>query len=153
MSQSNQREIPMVSIEMVAMLTNESGTTTPKVRISDDPSVAPVNANASPTVHQGIEAALTTAFWKSEAGDKLSLRQSFTLNDFYYQNDPIYGHNELPSLPRETYQGELLYQRTKGLYAGFNVRYASTYFVDFANTVRADPFAIFGAKIGYDTGR
>jgi iron complex outermembrane receptor protein len=123
------------------------------IRISNDPSVLPVNANASPTVHQGIEAALTTSLWKTTAGDKLSFRQSFALNDFYYKNDPTYGHNELPSLPRETYQGELLYNHAKGFYAGVNVRYASSYFVDFANTVKGDPYTIFGAKIGYDTGR
>ncbi len=123
------------------------------VRISNDPSVLPVNANASPTIHQGIEAALTATFLKTAAGDKLSLRQSFALNDFYYRNDPTYGHNELPSLPRQTYQAELLYQQAKGFYAGLNVRYASSYFVDFANTVEGDPYAILGAKIGYDTGR
>lgn len=122
------------------------------IRISNDPSVLPVNANASPTVHQGIEAALTTSLLKTTAGEKLSFRQSFALNDFYYRSDPTYGQNELPSLPRQTYQGELLYNQAKGFYVAANVRYASSYFVDFKNTVKGDPYTIFGAKIGYDTG-
>lgn len=123
------------------------------IRISNDPTVLPVNANASPTVHQGIEAALTASLWKTTAGDQLSLRQSYALNDFYYENDPLYGDNELPSLPRQTYQAELLYRHAKGFYAAASLRYASSYFIDFANTVKGGSYAILGAKIGYDTGR
>lgn len=123
------------------------------IRISDDPTVLPVNANASPTVHQGIEAALSTTLWRTGEGDRISLRQSFALNDFYFENDPTWGHKELPSLPREAYQAELLYQHRKGFYASVNLRAASRYFVDFANTVEADPYAIVGLKVGYNTDR
>ncbi len=109
------------------------------------------NSNATPTIHQGVEAGLTTRLWQSSAGDLFSLRQAYTLNDFYYEHDTTFGGNKLPSLPNYTYQAELHYQQAKGFYAGVNLRAASTYYVDFANTLKAPSYAIWGATAGYET--
>lgn len=108
------------------------------------------NSNASPTVHQGIEAALSTTFYESDAGDLLTFRQSYNLSDFYYEDDPQFGDNELPSLPKHAYQGELLFQHASGLYAGLNVRTLSGYYVDFANTLHAPSVTVWGARLGYE---
>lgn len=108
------------------------------------------NTNASKTIHQGIEAALTSKLWKNNSGDRLSYRQAYTFNDFYYRNDQRYGQNELPSLPRHVYQGELLFQQAGGFYSGVNVRAMSGYYVDYANTWRAPSAVIWGAKFGYE---
>ncbi|CAD5108407.1 Vitamin B12 transporter BtuB [Pseudomonas carbonaria] len=108
------------------------------------------NANASDTIHQGIEAGLDTRLWESSRGDSIVLRQAYTFNDFYYRNDDEFGDNELPSLPRHYYQAELQYRHSQGFYAGISVRSASSYYVDYANTLKAPSYTIWGAKVGYD---
>ena len=120
------------------------------IRIDPNPNVLPVNANASETIHQGVEAAVQARLWQNDDGDKVTLRQAYTLNDFFYRNDPDFGGNELPVIPRNTYQAELQYSNANGFYAGVNVRTASSYYADFANTLSADPYVLLGAKIGYE---
>ncbi|PWB33900.1 ligand-gated channel [Pseudomonas sp. SDI] len=116
------------------------------------PTTAQVNstANASPTVHQGVEAGLTTRLWQGANGDLLSWRQAYTLNDFHYENDPLFRKNELPGLPKHVYQGELNYQFASGFYAGVNVRSVSSTAVDYANTFYAPSYTLWGARFGYD---
>ena len=111
------------------------------------------NSNASRTIHQGIEAALTSRLWKGDKGDKVTFRNAYTVNDFFYENDPQFGKNTLPGLPVQVYQGELLYQQPGGFYAGVNVRSMSGYYVDYANSVRAPGVSILGAKFGYESDR
>lgn len=107
------------------------------------------NANASPTIHQGIEAALQWRLWQNDAGHSVNLRQTYTYSDFHYRHDPDFGDNLLPSLPDHVYQAELQYDHRLGFYAGVNVRAMSGYFVDYANTLRAPSVTIWGAKLGY----
>ncbi len=106
--------------------------------------------NASPTVHQGLEAGLDARVWKGKGGDNIVLRQAYTYNDFHYKNDPIYGANELPGLPKHVYSAEVQYQHPKGFYAGFNVRATSKTWIDYANSLAAPNYTIFGAKVGYE---
>lgn len=108
------------------------------------------NSNASPTIHQGVEAALTAKILDNEAGDTLTLRQAYNYSDFHYRDDAQFGDNELPSLPKHAYQAELLFQHRSGLYAAVNVRAQSGYFVDFANTLEAPSTTIWGARLGYE---
>ena len=108
------------------------------------------NANAGKTIHQGIEAALTSRLWKGTEGSRLSYRQAYTFSDFYYRDDPRYGRNDLPSLPRHVYQGELLFQQAGGFYAGINTRAMSGYYVDYANSLKAPSAVIWAAKFGYE---
>lgn len=108
------------------------------------------NANASDTIHQGIEAGLDTRLWESARGDQVILRQAYTFNDFFYRDDDEFGSNELPSLPRHYYQAELQYRHPAGFYAGVNLCTASSYYVDYANTLKAPSYTLWGAKVGYD---
>lgn len=107
-------------------------------------------SNGSPTIHQGIEAGLNALLWEGKNGDTLSLRQAYTLNDFYYRHDSTFGDNQLPGLPRQVYQAELQYRQAGGFYAQLNARAASSYYVDFANTLSAPSYTIWGAKVGYE---
>lgn len=106
--------------------------------------------NATPTVHQGLEAGLDARLWKGKGGDNVVLRQAYTYNDFHYKNDPVYGANELPGLPKHVYTAELQYQHPSGFYAGVNARYSSKTWIDYANSLAAPNYTIFGAKFGYD---
>jgi iron complex outermembrane receptor protein len=111
--------------------------------------------NASPTTHQGVELGLDTTLWQERAGSateaphRILLRQSFTYNDFYYNNDPTFHHNALPGIPPEYYQAELIYQHPSGFYVGVNTEYSASYYVDYANTFSNDAYALLGAKLGY----
>jgi iron complex outermembrane receptor protein len=106
-------------------------------------------SNASPTVHQGIEAGLESELWKGRAG-KLSARQSLTFNDFYFRNDAHFGNNTLPGIPRRYYQGELQFEHASGLYVGISAQASSSIQVDYANSFHTHGYAIFGASVGYD---
>ena len=107
-------------------------------------------SNGSPTIHQGIEAGLNALLWEGKNGDTVSLRQAYTLNDFYYRHDSTFGDNQLPGLPRQVYQAELQYRQAGGFYAQLNARAASSYYVDFANTLSAPSYTLWGAKVGYE---
>lgn len=107
-------------------------------------------SNASPTIHQGVEAGLESRLWEGGAAGKLSTRHSFTLNDFRFRRDARFGDNTMPGIPRRWYQGELQYERPNGLYAGVSVQAASRIDVDYANSFKTHGYAILNASLGYD---
>ena len=55
--------------------------------------------------------------------DKLWLNAAYTFNDFRYDNDVLWGDNELPGAPRHFLRAELLYKHPSGLYLGPNVEW------------------------------
>ena len=107
--------------------------------------------NATPTIHQGVEAGLNTRLWDNDSGEQVSLRQVYTYNDFYYRHDPTFGDNQLPGIPKHVYQGEVQYEHPTGFYTGVNVQSASRTAVDYANSFYAPSYTIFGANVGYET--
>lgn len=111
---------------------------------------ATAESNATPTIHQGIEAGLESLLWDGGASGKLSARQSFTLNDFYFRHDTRFGRNTLPGIPRQYYQGELQYEHPSGFYAGVSVQGASKIDFDYANSFKTRGYGIFGASVGFD---
>ena len=111
-----------------------------------------INSNATPTFHEGVEVALNTTLWqeggfsrKSVKGEehRLSFRQAYTLNNFHYRGDGAFGKNQLPGLPRQFYQGELLYEHPSGLYFGLNTQISSSYFVDYDNSFSSKKYFQF----------
>ncbi|MBD1552607.1 TonB-dependent receptor [Pseudomonas sp. C2L12B] len=107
-------------------------------------------SNASPTIHQGIEAGLNARLWQGNHGDVLSLRQALTLSRYYYRHDADFGGNKLPGLPETVYQAELQYQQHSGFYIGLNLRSTSSYYADYANTLKAPAYTLLGMKLGYE---
>lgn len=112
---------------------------------------AAINAafNATPTIHQGVEAGLNTRLWENTSGERVTWRQSYTYNDFYYRHDPTFGDNQLPGIPKHIYQGEVQYEHPSGYYGGVNVLSASRTAVDYANTFYAPSYTLYGATVGY----
>lgn len=107
--------------------------------------------NASPTVHQGIEASLQSLLWERPGTGKLSLRQAYTFSDFHYRDDDTFGDNRLPGIPAHYYQAELRYDWPSGFYAAVNTQMASKVQVDYANSYHADAYAVLGAKLGWNS--
>ena len=54
----------------------------------------------------------------NRAGDRLSLDHSYSLNDFHFDQNAVYGDNRLPGIPVHVYEAQLLYQSPSGFYAG-----------------------------------
>ncbi len=106
--------------------------------------------NASPTIHQGVEAGLNTRLWENDQGDQVRWRQVYTYNDFHYRDDERFGDNALPGLPKHVYQGDVQYQHHSGWYAGVNVQSAARTAVDYANTFYAPSYTVWGANLGFE---
>ncbi|MFJ4142663.1 TonB-dependent receptor family protein [Pseudomonas sp. NPDC089734] len=110
-------------------------------------------SNASPTIHQGIEASLDSTLWQGGAAGKLALRQAYTYSDFHYRDDDRFGDNQLAGIPKHYYQAELRYSHPTGFYVGLNTEHASRIAVDYANSYYADQYTLLGATLGYASPR
>lgn len=116
-----------------------------------------VNARGE-TVHQGIELGGKIDLWEGllvrdeDKQDKLYTHGVYNWSRFRYDGDPVYGNNQLPSLPEHFVKMELIYEHPTGIYFGPNwERVASKYPIDMANTYFADTYNIWGMKVGYKT--
>lgn len=115
--------------------------------------------NADRTVHQGIEAGLGVAFLKNifargGESDKVWLNLAYTYNDFRFDNDALFGNNQLPGAPRHFLRAEVLYKHANGFYIGPNVEWVpQAYYADSANTLSTQAYAIWGLKAGVDDGK
>lgn len=115
-------------------------------------------SNADRTIHQGIEAGVGATIFKGlfdngPAPDKVWLNLAYTLNDFRFDNDARFGNNVLPGAPRHYLRAELLYKHANGFYVGPNLEWVpESYYVDSANTLKTEPYAIWGLKAGVDNG-
>jgi iron complex outermembrane receptor protein len=118
--------------------------------LPDANATTPYELNASPTVHQGVEASLQSELWSRPGVGRLSLRQAYTFSDFHYRDDQRFADNRLPGLPMHYYQGELRYDWPLGFFAAVNTQLVSKVAVDYANSYHADPYALFGATLGYN---
>ncbi|UVL75412.1 TonB-dependent receptor family protein [Pseudomonas protegens] len=118
--------------------------------LPDANATTPYELNASPTVHQGVEASLQSELWSRPGVGRLSLRQAYTFSDFHYRDDQRFADNRLPGLPMHYYQGELRYDWPLGFFAAVNTQLVSKVAMDYANSYYADPYALFGATLGYN---
>lgn len=114
--------------------------------------------NIKRSYHQGIEAGLNIDLLesilcstnKNGVTDHLTFNQTYTLNDFHFDNDPVYHDNRIAGVPIHLYQAELMYSAPCGFYAGPNLQWNITkYPADHANTLFADNYALLGFKMGF----
>ncbi|OAI08990.1 TonB-dependent receptor [Methylomonas methanica] len=110
---------------------------------------------SSTTLHNGVELGLETSLPLDLAalGDNLRLSGNYTWNNFHFDNDPALGNNRLPGVPEHNAFIEALYQHPSGFYIGPNARIVSSNWADFANTLAAKPYALLGARMGWDDGK
>ena len=109
----------------------------------NNPAPATQTTNADKTMHAGIELGLTARLpWH------LEWRQSLLINEFKFDNDNTFGNRNLPGLQKSLLRGELMY-RNHGFYVGPTVEFSpQRYAVDFAETLYADSYTLFGLKAG-----
>jgi len=84
------------------------------LRLADARGVALGAVNAGPTRHLGVE---TAAHWRLlDQGQRLTLNVSGAWNRFYFENDPVFGHNRLAGAPPHVGSAELLYEHPSGFF-------------------------------------
>lgn len=108
---------------------------------------ATVTTNADKTIHRGLELGLTARLPFS-----LESRTSYLLNNFKLDGDATYGNNRLPGIQRQLLRSELLYRGSHFLsnfYFGPTIEWSpERYNVDFAESLYADNYFIWGLKAG-----
>jgi iron complex outermembrane receptor protein len=114
--------------------------------------------NIPRTNHQGIEATLEVEVLRgifvpkqpNHAVDRLTFEQSYTLNDFHFDQNSVYRDNRIAGIPIHVYEAQLLYEGPFGFYVGPNVQCnLSQYPVDEANTLFADSYVLLGFRTGF----
>jgi len=109
--------------------------------------------NADRTTHQGVELGFEVDVlgqaWSEKPETRLVARGAWTYGRFNFDNDAQFGDNALAGLPAQLFRGEWVWQNAAGYYAGPTVEWVpvKTY-VDHANTLSADPYALLGFKFG-----
>jgi iron complex outermembrane receptor protein len=119
----------------------------------DDP-MAPgtsLSANVDKTTHAGLEL-LTGARWLLDDAGRHTLEPllNFTFNHFRFDDDPVYGNNDLPAAPGFVARAELLYRNANGLYAGPTLDVVDDRYVDFNNSYEVDNYSLVGFRSGYE---
>jgi iron complex outermembrane receptor protein len=110
----------------------------------------------SETIHRGIELGanvdvLRDLIVHDQADtDRINVRVLYNWSDFYFNGDPTFGDNRLPSLPEHFFKAEIMYEHPSGIYVGPNLEATfDKYPIDMANTFFADRYTIWGIKAGY----
>ncbi|MFN3558766.1 MAG: TonB-dependent receptor family protein [Brevundimonas sp.] len=102
--------------------------------------------NAGPTIHQGLEAGLD---WRLVPS--LRLRQTYSLSDFTFDGDTVYGDNALPVVPPHLYRAELRYDHPAGWFIAPSVEWSiADSWVDYANTLKAPSYAVANLNAGWE---
>jgi iron complex outermembrane receptor protein len=112
--------------------------------------------NADSTIHQGVEFGVSVTILQNvfvAKDDRFVLRTMYTWNDFFFDNDNVFGDNRLAGIPEHIFRAEIMYMHPSGFYMGPNVEWVpSEYPMDHRNSFFVDPYAIMGVKVGYRTG-
>jgi iron complex outermembrane receptor protein len=116
------------------------------------PFTIPSYRNVDRSRHTGLELGSVLSY-ADVAGDGslFSWRTAYTWSRFRFLDDPVYADNELPGAPRHLVRTELRYDHGAGFWVAPNLDWSPTfYFVDSANTVTNDGYAVLNLKVGYD---
>lgn len=107
--------------------------------------------NIDKTTHTGIEALVGADIKLDETGrHRLTPLFNLTLNNFHFDDDAVWGNNELPAAPNYALRGEVLYRHANGFYAGPTVDLVGKRYADFANSYTIDNYALMGLKAGWE---
>ncbi len=108
-----------------------------------------ITVNADKTMHRGIELGLSGTSAASPTG-RFEWRLNALYNDFRFRDDPTHGDARLPGVPRHAARAQLGYRLSGGTLLAVNAEGASSYAVDFDDTLRASGYVIWGLKASGD---
>ena len=124
------------------------------LQFATDPVSVPASTfNAGLTVNQGVELAGHVELGRNltgpAAGDRLTLRQVWTYNDFHFHNDGQFGDNRVAGLPPHLLRTALSYDRPEGIAVRpFLDWVPQGAWADYANTLRSNAYVTLGMEAG-----
>jgi iron complex outermembrane receptor protein len=116
----------------------------------DDPGApgTSLSTNVDDTVHAGLEALVGASFALGN-GDSIQPLINLTVNEFSFDDDSVYGNNELPAAPGYAIKGEVLYRSANGFFVGPTFDIVDERYADFQNTYTVDSYELLGLRTGY----
>jgi iron complex outermembrane receptor protein len=108
--------------------------------------------NIDKTTHSGIEA-LFSANLALSRNRSVEPLVSVTLNDFSFDNDAVYGSNDLPAAPDYVVRGEVIYRHGNGFYIGPTFELVGDRYADFVNSYTVDSYHLLGLRAGWSDDR
>jgi iron complex outermembrane recepter protein len=100
-----------------------------------------VTTNGDRTIHQGLEFGLDVRPFKAaleKNGQALRLSAAYTFNDFTFDDDAVYGDNQLAGVPRHVLIAEARFDQVDRFYLSTTLRFIPDGpWADYANTERA----------------
>jgi len=116
----------------------------------DDPNATGTSlaTNVDDTIHAGVEALVGASIALGNSDHRIAPLLSMTWNDFTFDNDPLYGDNQLPVAPEFFIKGEVMYRHANGFYAGPTFDIVDDRYADFANSYNVDGYELLGLRTG-----
>ncbi len=109
------------------------------------PDIPASTFNADETIHQGLELGLGF-----QAFDHVTLQAIYNYNDFKFDGDTQFGDNTLAGAPAHQLRLSARYEND-GFHVEPNVEIIpEAAYVDYANTLKADSYAVLGVKAGWE---
>lgn len=118
----------------------------------DDPSAPGTSlaTNIEDTIHAGVEALFGASLALGSNAQRIEPVLSLTWNDFTFDNDPLYGNNQLPVAPEFFIKGEVMYRHGNGFFAGPTFDIVDDRFGDFANNKDIEGYELLGLRTGLE---
>lgn len=127
------------------------------VNFSTSSSIPATTFNARKTLHQGIEASLALDVGELflsrllPGGDRLVVEQVYTLSDFSFEDDAVFGNNKLAGAVPHVYVAALRYGSDDGWDIAPKVEWVPDGgYVDYANTKKVPGYVTVGIEGGVD---
>lgn len=111
--------------------------------------------NAGSTVHDGIEIGYKAIPFMAvlETGDQIYVNGVWNINEFKFDNDPLFGNRRMPVIPEHQVFSEVGYKNAAGFFVSGNIRHLShrlsTYDHKGGELFEVPAYDIYGAKIGF----
>ena len=119
----------------------------------DEPGTS-LSSNVDNTIHAGVEALFGASLALDSAGEhRIEPRLNLTINEFSFDDDPIYGNNQLPAAPGYAIKGEVMYRHNSGFFGGPTFDLVDERYSDFSNTYTVDSYALLGLRTGFSSDR
>ena len=112
-----------------------------------------LTTNIDNTIHAGVEALIGGSFLLGSGAHRIEPIVSLTYNRFNFDDDPLFGTNQLPVAPRFFIKGEIMYRHINGFFAGPTVDIVDDRFADFSNNTKVSGYELFGLRTGINRDR
>lgn len=105
--------------------------------------------NIPNTVHSGLELRLDGSLSATGLAGTINWGLSYTYSRFRHDDDATFGNNRLPVIPEHYGRAAATYRHPSGVYLGPDLEFASSAYVDQANTLQAPGYGIVNFTVGY----